>query len=89
VAQVTTVTVQAHVAPQPTVVVYKDPDPVQGGFCATITMDGPGLPRAEEGSCGTLLIVSATASVKTLGIGLGITGLILHLALGKMFHWHW
>jgi hypothetical protein len=87
VAQVTTVTVQGYVAPAPTVVVYNNPNPVQDGFCATITMEGPGLPKAEQGSCGTILIVNEGASLKTLGIGLGITAVLLHLALGKMFHW--
>jgi hypothetical protein len=88
VAQVTTVTVQAYAAPQPTVVVYHNPDPVQGGFCATITMDGPGLPKAEQGSCGTILIVSDGTTLKTWSLGLGLTATLLHLALGKMFHWH-
>ena len=80
-AQVTTVTVQAYVAPQPTVVVHNNPDPVQDGFCATITMNGPGLPKAEQGSCGTILIVSDGASLNTWSIGVGFTAELLHLAL--------
>jgi hypothetical protein len=100
VAQVTTVTVypqkQTEVvyanpapAPQPTVYHEPDhhkPDPAQGGFCATITMDGPGLPRAEEGYCGTLLIVAGAPSLQVLGIGAGVVALFLHLALGRMFN---
>ncbi|KAL6712209.1 hypothetical protein ACN47E_000086 [Coniothyrium glycines] len=93
VAQVTTVTVYPQ---QPTAVVYANPpqttvytkpNPAQGGFCATIVMDGPGLPRVEQGSCGTILIVAeGTPSLKTLGVGAGLVALLLQVALARMFH---
>jgi len=82
VAEVHTVTVY----PQPQTTVYNQPNPVQGGFCATITMDGPGLPRTEQGQCGTILLVSAgIPSFKTLGVGAGVVALLLQLAFTRMF----
>ena len=81
-AAVTTVTVYAQLQ---TTYIQK-PTAVQGGFCATITMDGPDLPRAEQGGCGTILIVAGAPSLKVLGVGAGVVGLFLHLALGRMFH---
>lgn len=90
VAQITTVTVypqqQTVYAQPPQTTVYQHPNPVQGGFCATITMNGPGLPRAGEGSCGTILIVAGAPSLKVLGLGAGLVAFILHFALGRMFH---
>jgi hypothetical protein len=91
VAQISTVTVQAqqyttYVQPNPTVVVYTAPNPVQGGFCATITMDGPGLPRSAEGQCGTILLVAGgIRSSGTLGMGISLVAILLHVALGRMF----
>ncbi|KAH7384623.1 hypothetical protein BKA66DRAFT_511790 [Pyrenochaeta sp. MPI-SDFR-AT-0127] len=93
VAQVTTVTVYSQqqtavvYAQPPQTTVYNKPNPAQGGFCATITMDGPGLPRAAEGQCGTILIVSeGTPSLKTIATGMTVVALVLHLALGRMFN---
>ncbi|KAF2874339.1 hypothetical protein BDV95DRAFT_474576, partial [Massariosphaeria phaeospora] len=64
VAAITTVTVQA--AQQTAAIVYVPPPAehptqvvAQGGFCATLTMEGPGLPTTREDSCGTILIVAA------------------------------
>lgn len=89
-AAVSTVTVQAQpqttYIQQPTsFVVYNAPTTVQGGFCATITMDGPGLPRAAEGQCGTILIVAEGVSLKVFGVGAGITAVLLHIAFSRMF----
>jgi len=94
VAQVTTVTVYpqqqtaivyANPAPH-TTVVNSNPNQVQGGFCATITMDGPDLPRAAEGNCGTILIVAGAPGLKAFGIGATIMAVTLHLAIGRMFN---
>jgi len=93
VAQVTTVTVYpqqqtavVYAQPPPQTTVYHNPDQVQGGFCATITMDGPDLPRAEQGGCGTILIVAGAPCLKVLGVGAGAVALFLHIALGRMFN---
>lgn len=93
VAQVTTVTVYPQqqtavvYAQPPQTTVYNAPTQAQGGFCATVTMDGPGLPRAEQGQCGTILIVSAVApSLQILGIGAGVVTLILQLTFVRMFY---
>jgi hypothetical protein len=94
VAQVTTVTVypQQQTAivygqpPPPVTTVHNNPNQAQGGFCATITMDGPGLPRAQDGDCGTILIVSEGApGLRTIGIAAGMVAVMLHIALGRMF----
>lgn len=89
-AAVSTVTVQAQpqttYVQQPTsFVVYNEPTTVQGGFCATITMDGPDLPRAADGQCGTILIVAEGVSLKVFGAGITVTAALLHVALGRMF----
>lgn len=89
-AAVSTVTVQAQpqttYVQQPTsVVVYNAPTTVQGGFCATITMDGPDLPRAANGQCGTILIVAEGVSLTIFGAGASMTVVLLHIALGRMF----
>lgn len=89
-AAISTVTVQAQqyttYVQQPTsFVVYNAPTTVQGGFCATITMSGPGLPRTAEGQCGTILLVAEGVPLKVLGTGAGITAVLLHVALGRMF----
>jgi hypothetical protein len=93
VAQVTTVTVYpqqqtavVYAQPPATTVYDNHPNQAAGGFCATITMDGPGLPRAEQGGCGTILIVAGAPSMKVLGIGAGAVALFLHFALGRMFN---
>ncbi|KAF2737099.1 hypothetical protein EJ04DRAFT_136127 [Polyplosphaeria fusca] len=97
VASVTTVTVYAQ---QQTSVVYVQPHPTtvqvlggpttevvyQGGFCSTLTMNGPGLPRATEGSCGTILIVNEAATdLRAFGYGVGAFILVFHLAMGRIF----
>ena len=98
VQSVTTITVQAaqqtdYVYVQPpvtTVAVYHEPTQVvqQAGFCATLTMDGPGLPTTREGDCGTILIVSeAMISTRAIGYGLSAVVILLHLVAGRMFHW--
>lgn len=90
-AAISTVTVQAqqyttYVQPNPTVGVYNAPNTVQGGFCATITMDGPGLPRAAEGQCGTILLVAeGVPGLRAAGVGFGIIAVLLHVALGCVF----
>lgn len=81
-AAVSTVTI--HVQPEPTYV-YNKPTAVQGGFCATITMDGPGLPKAVNGDCGTILLVAEGASLRIVGIAGSIIVVVLHVALGRMF----
>ncbi|KAF1829140.1 hypothetical protein BDW02DRAFT_182476 [Decorospora gaudefroyi] len=91
VAQVTTVTVYpqqetAIVYAQPPTTVYNHPNPAQGGFCATITMDGPGLPKAEEGACGTILIVAGAPSLRIIGATASAVALLLHVAFGRMFN---
>ncbi|KAJ4989726.1 hypothetical protein SVAN01_04756 [Stagonosporopsis vannaccii] len=89
-AAVSTVTIQAqlqttYVQQSTSFVVYNAPTTVQGGFCATITMDGPDLPRAAEGQCGTILIVAEAVLVKAFGVGASITAMMLHIALDRMF----
>jgi len=95
-APVTTVTVYpqqqtaivyANPAPH-TTVAYNNPPPnqAQGGFCATITMDGPGLPKTAQGECGTILLVSGAPGLKVLGIGATIVAIMLQLAFGRMFN---
>jgi hypothetical protein len=95
VAQVTTVTVYpqqqtavvyANPPPQTTVVVNNHPNQAQGGFCATITMSGPDLPRAAQGNCGTILLVAGASGLKAFGIGATLVTITLHLALGRMFN---
>jgi len=92
VAQVTTVTVYPQqqtavvYAQPPPATVYAQPNPAQGGFCATITMTGPGLPRVEQGGCGTILVVAGAPSLKVLGVGATVVALFLHVALGRMFN---
>lgn len=92
VAQITTVTVYpqpttATVYAQPsTVVVYNQPTQVQAGFCATITMSGPDLPRAAQGGCGTVLIVNeGTPSMRVLGVGTCAVAMLLQQAFMRMF----
>jgi hypothetical protein len=71
---------------QPTsFVVYDAPTTVQGGFCATITMDGPGLPRAAQGQCGTILLVAEGMVLEVFSVMATITAVLLHVALGRMF----
>jgi hypothetical protein len=80
-------TAVVYAQPPATTVYNNPPNQAQGGFCATITMEGPGLPRAEQGGCGTILIVAAGApSIRVLGIGAGAVALFLHFALGRMFN---
>lgn len=91
VAQVTTVTVYPQqqtaivYANPPQTTVYNNPEPAQGGFCATITMSGPDLPRAAQGNCGTILLVAGATELKAFGIGATIVAITLHLAFGRMF----
>jgi hypothetical protein len=80
-AAVTTVTVYAQVE---TTHVQK-PTVVQGGFCATVTMDGPGLPKAVNGDCGTILLVAEGMSLKFAGAAVSITAAVLHVAIGRLF----
>lgn len=80
-AAVTTVTVYAQVE---TTYVQK-PTAVQGGFCATVTMDGPGLPKAVDGDCGTILLVAEGMSLKFAGAAVSITVAVLHVAIGRLF----
>lgn len=98
VASVTTVTVYASqqtttVMNQPTqatVVVYNQPTThaAAGGFCSTLTMNGPNLPTVTQGACGTILIVNeGSLSLKTIGYGFSSILFLFHLALARMLHW--
>ncbi|KAF2036509.1 hypothetical protein EK21DRAFT_95782 [Setomelanomma holmii] len=94
VAQITTVTVYSqqqtavvYANPAPHTTVYVNTQPAQAaGFCATITMSGPDLPRAAQGDCGTILIVAGATGLKVFGIGATFAAIALHLALGRMFN---
>lgn len=81
-----TAVVYAEPPPQTTVYHNNQPNQAQGGFCATITMDGPDLPKAAQGNCGTILIVAGAPGLKAFGIGATIVAFSLHLALGRMFN---
>lgn len=48
-------------------------------------MDGPGLPKAVDGDCGTILLVAEGVSLKIVGMTTGIAVVLLHIALGRMF----
>jgi hypothetical protein len=93
-AQVTTVTVYpqqqtaiVYANPPPQTTVYNNnPNPAQGGFCATITASGPGLPRAAQGNCGTILIVASASGLKAFGVGATVIAITLHLAFTRMFN---
>lgn len=93
VAEIHTVTVYpsqqtaiVYAQPPPQTTVQNHPNPAQGGFCATITMEGPGLPRTEQGQCGTILLVSeGIPSLKILGMGAGVVTFVLQLSLLRMF----
>ncbi|KAF2675719.1 hypothetical protein K458DRAFT_425286 [Lentithecium fluviatile CBS 122367] len=97
VASVSTVTVysaqqttQAYVLPTTTTVpVYNQPTTVAAaGFCQTLTMSGPDLPRVTQGSCGTILIVNeGSQNSRTIGYGVGATLIFLRLAIGRMLRW--
>ena len=83
-AAISTVTVQAQ---RHTTYMQPDPTTVQGGFCATITMDGPGLPRVANGQCGTILLVAeGTPSLEVLGMGMTFITVLLHTALWRVFY---
>lgn len=89
-AAVTTVTVQAlepttYVQQPTSFVVHNAPTTVQGGFCATITMEGPGLPRAAQGQCGTILLVAEGMALEAFSLVTVTTTALLHVALGRMF----
>ncbi|KAF2130653.1 hypothetical protein P153DRAFT_288980 [Dothidotthia symphoricarpi CBS 119687] len=89
VAQIATVTVYPQettvVYAQPsTVVAYNQPTQVQAGFCATITMSGPDLPRAGAGACGTVLIVNG-GTLKGVSVGIVVVAVLLQQALGRMY----
>jgi len=89
--QTPTVYVQPQPQPQPsTVMVYAapEPSPQQAGFCSTLTMKGPDLPRITQGSCGTILIVNrASRSLKPIGYGIAGAFLLTHLAIARVFQW--
>jgi hypothetical protein len=78
--------VYANPAPHTTVVVNNQPNQAQGGFCATVTMYGPDLPRAAQGDCGTILLVASAPAIKAFGIGATVVAVTLHLAMGRMFN---
>ncbi|CAI6326119.1 unnamed protein product [Periconia digitata] len=88
VASVETVTVQVQPATQQTTVaVYNQPpQATAAGFCATLTMDGPGLPTVTQGSCGTILIVNDGVHFKPRGYGIAGIIFLVQLALGRMLH---
>jgi hypothetical protein len=97
VASVSTVTVygvaqttQAYVQPTTTAaVVYNQPTTAPAaGFCQTLTMSGPDLPRVTQGACGTILIVNeGIQTFQRLGFGVGGLLLALHFTVGHMFYW--
>lgn len=90
-----------YVQPAPTtVVVYNNPTTVAvynnptvqavGGFCQTLTMVGAGVPTTRQGECGTILIVPPSEGItnyRVVGYGMGGALILLHLAIGRMFHW--
>jgi hypothetical protein len=93
VAQISTVTVYpqqqtaiVYANPPPQTTVVNKPNPAAAGFCATITMSGPDLPRAAQGNCGTILLVAGAPGLKAVGIGATIMAITLHLAFGRMFN---
>lgn len=79
-AAISTVTVYA----QPTTTYVQQPTVVQGGFCATITMDGPGLPKAVNGECGTILLVARGITLKSVGVAASIIAVVSHVAAGRL-----
>lgn len=79
-----TAVVYANPAPATTVVVNNHPTQAQGGFCATVTMTGPDLPRAAQGQCGTILLVAGATSLKVLGVGACAVAMILHMAFARL-----
>lgn len=93
VAQITTVTVYSSQQQTPVVyvppaqtTVYNNPPAQHGGYCQTLTMVGPGLPREAQGQCGTILIVAAGAtSSRILNMGTIFIAVLLHVALGSLF----
>jgi len=95
VASVSTVTVygvaqttQAYVQPTTTAVVYNQPTTAPAaGFCQTLTMSGPDLPRVTQGACGTILIVNdGMQNTRMLGSGIGALLAALHVTIGHMFN---
>jgi hypothetical protein len=98
VASVSTVTVyaaaqttQAYVQPTTTAVVYNQPAATTApaaGFCQTLTMSGPDLPRVTQAACGTILIVNeGVQNTRRLGYAVGGMLVAMHLILGRMFRW--
>ncbi|KAF1977590.1 hypothetical protein BU23DRAFT_299508 [Bimuria novae-zelandiae CBS 107.79] len=64
------------------------PPPTVGGYCQTLTMNGPDLPRVTQGQCGTILIVSGSLiNRKPLGFVAAGTFLLGQLAIARMFRW--
>lgn len=95
VASVSTVTVYGvqqttavYVQPTTTAVVYNQPATVTAaapGFCQTLTMSGPDLPRVTQGACGTILIVNQGAQIRGAGAVFGSAITCLHFALRRIF----
>jgi hypothetical protein len=48
-------------------------------------MDGPGLPRAANGQCGTILLVAEGVALEAFSLVATVTAVLLHVALGRMF----
>jgi len=88
VAQTSVVYVQATTTVQPVYVAQTTAVVVEGGgpYCATLTENGPGLPTARPGSCGTILIVSgAERGVRALAVG-GVAVVVgLQVVVGRVF----
>ena len=85
------VTTQAYVQPTTTAVVYNQPTTTApaAGFCQTLTMSGPDLPRVTQGACGTILIVNeGMQTVGRLGYVLVGTLSALHFVIGHAFFAH-
>jgi len=94
VASVSTVTVygvqqttQVYVQPTTTAVVYNQPATVAAapGFCQTLTMSGPDLPKVTQGACGTILIVNQGARTRGTGAVVGSALVLLHLVVRRIF----
>ena len=62
--------------------------PPAAGFCQTLTMAGPDLPRVTQGQCGTILIVSESSrSWRPMGLGVAGVLLLTQLGFARIFHW--
>lgn len=65
-----------------------NPYTAPAGYCQTLTMNGPNLPRVTQGQCGTILIVNESAHTwKPIGSGVAGVFLLIQVSLMRMFRW--